>query len=80
VDADNLILVARVLAVKHEGCKLAREMRRRAPDLDVRAVPDREELAARRERDGAHGLLEVHVVQDCALAEVDEEGAAIWEV
>lgn len=79
-DADNLILMTSVLAMQDEWCKLASEMTRSVPYLDVVTVPDSKMLSVRSESDSADWLLEVHVVQHSALAEMDKEGTAVWRV
>jgi len=64
LDAQHVVEVTRVLAVLDHGRKLAREMRRRPPDLRVRAARGEDVAPIRRELDVAH----------CPVSRVVERG------
>ena len=63
--------------VQIERRKLADEVVRRLPDLDVRFVCDSNERSIGRKLDGIDWLFEIEMVKDNAPTEVDEESSPI---
>jgi hypothetical protein len=74
----NPVVVASVCAVEDERCKLANEMVRGSPDLNVRFMGNCNEAPIGGKLDSLYGFMEIEVMQDNPTPEVDKESSTIW--